>query len=98
MSLRFKYANVLRGELWFIACEMLIIALGQDCAIKSTLSPPRITTVSTLSTSFPITCPSVSKVIGFLGKPGSNTGNFYQTLINKFTSHLGGIQFLYSIK
>ena len=52
----------------------------------------------TCSTSFPITCPSVSGTRGFLGKPGSNIENFYQALVIKFTSHLGGIQYLYNMK
>ena len=38
------------------------------------------------------------KTIGFLDKPGSNLGNFYQTLVINLTFHLGGIQTLYSIK
>lgn len=72
------------------------IALSQDCAIKGTFSLPRITTVSTLSTCFPFTCPSVKEVIDFLGKPGSNIGNFYQTLANEFTSHLGAVYNFYT--
>ena len=31
-------------------------------------------------------------MIGFLGSPGSNSGNFYQNLAIKLTSYLGGIQ------
>ncbi|KAL0560577.1 hypothetical protein IC582_000986 [Cucumis melo] len=34
-----------------------------------------VITKSSLSTSFPIAYLSISKVIGFLGNPGSNTGN-----------------------
>ena len=45
----------------------------------------------TFSTSFPNAFPSVSEARGFLGKPGSNTGNFYQSFIITLTFQPGGI-------
>ena len=45
-----------------IACEMLTMSLD-----------PHMTTKSSWSTSFPITCLSVSETIGFLDDPRSNT-------------------------
>lgn len=56
---------------------MLTMSLGQDRAIKGTLSFPRVTTKFALSISFSLACPIVSEVRGFLGKPRLNRGNFY---------------------
>lgn len=77
-----------------IACKILTISLNQDCAIKSIHSFLRVTSISAFSTNFSISCPSVSEVIGFLGKPRFDIENFYQALVIKFIYHLDGIQYI----
>ena len=54
------------------------MSLGQDYAIQGTRSCPRVVTKPFLSTNFTITSMNVSEMIGFLGKLGSNTKNWYK--------------------
>ena len=84
--------------LYLIICsESLVMIIA--CEMFTMFSLHRVITKSLLSTSFSIACPSVSEIIGFLGNPRSNKGNWCQSLVLRFTLHLGGIKYyLYNIK
>ena len=56
------------------------------------VSCSHVITKCLLSANFSIACPSICEAIGFLGNPGSNTGNLYQSLVLGFALHLGGIK------